>query len=94
MVAYELALRAGIGWLIEYRRPPRAMLRYVNAFFETSIPTLMLFIAVSLMGPRDALGSPAFLLYFFFIKLSILRLEMRLCLFTGMVAAAEHFIFA
>ena len=26
---------AGIGWLIEYRRPPRAMLRYVNAFFET-----------------------------------------------------------
>ena len=26
--------------------------------------------------------------------LSILRLEMRLCPFTGMVAAAEHFIFA
>ena len=37
------------------------------------------------MGPRDALGSPAFLLYVFFILLSILRLEMRFCLFTGML---------
>jgi adenylate cyclase len=54
----------------------------------------MLFMAVSLMGPRDALGSPAFLLYFFFILLSILRLDVRLCLFTGLVAAVEHFIFA
>ena len=94
MVAYELALRAGIGWLLEHSRQPHAMLRYVNAFFETSIPTLMLFMAVSLMGPRDALGSPTFLLYFFFILLSILRLEIRLCLFTGLVAAVEHFIFA
>ena len=94
VVAYELALRAAIGWLIEHGRQPHATLRYVNAFFETSIPTLMLSIAVSLMGPRDALGSPAFLFYFFFILLSILRLEMRLCLFTGLVAAVEHFIFA
>ena len=46
------------------------------------------------MGARDALGSPAFLLYFFFILLSILRLDIRLCLFTGLVAAVEHFIFA
>lgn len=54
----------------------------------------MLFTAVSLMGARDALGSPAFLLYFFFILLSILQLDVRLCLFTGLVAAVEHFIFA
>ncbi len=94
VVAYELAVRAAIGWLMEHGRQPHATLRYVNAFFETSIPTLMLSIAVSLMGPRDALGSPAFLFYFLFILLSILRLEMRLCLFTGLVAAVEHFIFA
>ena len=94
MVAYEWALRALIGWLIEHRRQPNVALRYLNAFIETSIPTVMLFIAVSLMGPRDAFGSPAFLLYFFFILLSILRLDARLCLFTGLVAAVEHFIFA
>jgi adenylate cyclase len=94
MAAYEWALRALIGWLIEHRRQPNVGLRYLNAFFETSIPTVMLFIAVSLMGPRDAFGSPAFLLYFFFILLSILRLDARLCFFTGLVAAVEHFIFA
>ena len=93
VAVYEWALRAAIGWLIEHRRPPNAALRFVNAFIETSIPTVMLFMAVSLMGPRDALGSPAFLLYFFFILLSILRLDVKLCLFTGLVAAVEHFIF-
>ncbi len=93
VAAYEWALRAAIGWLIEHRRQPNIALRFVNAFVETSIPTVMLFMAVSLMGPRDALGSPAFLLYFFFILLSILRLDVRLCLFTGLVAAVEHFIF-
>jgi adenylate cyclase len=93
VAAYEWALRAAIGWLIEHRRQPNIALRFVNAFVETSVPTVMLFMAVSLMGPRDALGSPAFLLYFFFILLSILRLDVRLCLFTGLVAAVEHFIF-
>jgi adenylate cyclase len=93
VAAYEWALRATIGWLIKHRRQPNTTLRYLNAFVETSIPTVMLFIAVSLMGPRDALGSPAFLLYFFFILLSILRLDIRLCLFTGLVAAVEHFLF-
>jgi adenylate cyclase len=93
VAAYEWVLRTAIGWLIEHRRQPNLALRYLNAFLETSIPTVMLFIAVSLMGARDALGSPAFLLYFFFILLSILRLDIRLCLFTGLVAAVEHFLF-
>jgi adenylate cyclase len=94
VIAYEWALRAGIGWLIEHRRQPDVAHRFLNAFVETSIPTVMLFMAVSFMGPRDALGSPAFLLYFFFILLSILQLDMRLCLFTGLVAAVENCIFA
>jgi adenylate cyclase len=94
MIAYEWGLRAGLGWLIEHRRQPPVALRFLNAFLEMSIPTAMLFMAVSFIGPRDALGSPAFLLYFFFILLSILQLDMRLCLFIGLVAAVEHFIFA
>jgi adenylate cyclase len=94
VAAYEWALRAAIGWLIEHRHQPNTTLRYLNAFLETSIPTVMLFMATPLMGPRDALGSPAFLLYFFFILLSILRLDIRLSVFTGFVAAMEHFLFA
>jgi adenylate cyclase len=94
VAAYEWALRGGIGWLIEHQRQPNAAVRFLNALFETSIPTVMLFMAVSFMGPRDALSSPAFLLYFFFILLSILQLDMRLCLFTGSIAAVEYFVFA
>ncbi|MGE5220347.1 MAG: adenylate/guanylate cyclase domain-containing protein [Chloroflexota bacterium] len=94
VIGYEWALHRGMGWLIEHRRQPHVVFRFLNAFLETSIPTVMLFMAVSFMGPRDALGSPAFLLYFFFILLSILQLDARLCLFTGLVAATEHFFFA
>lgn len=92
--AYELSLRAAIGRLIRQGRRPAVAQRFLNALIETSIPTLMLFMAVSFIGARDALGSPAFLLYFFFILLSILQLDFRLCLFTGLVAAVEHFLFA
>ena len=94
VIAYELALRAAIARLIRQGRQPATAQRFLNALIETSIPTLMLFLAVSFMGARDALGSPAFLLYFFFILLSILQLDFRLCLFTGLVAAVEHFLFA
>ena len=41
VAAYEWTLRAGIGWLIEHRRRPNLALRFVNAFVETSIPTLV-----------------------------------------------------
>src|SRR5207248_2173036 len=80
VVAYEWALRAGIGWLIEHRRQPHVAFRFLNALVETSIPTALLYMAVSFLGPRDALGSPAFLLYFFCILLSILQFDPPLCL--------------
>jgi adenylate cyclase len=94
VTAYELGLRAGIDWLIAHRREPNDLHRFLNALIEISIPTVMMFMAVTLIGPRDALGSPAFLLYFFFILLSILQLDPRLCLFTGLVAALQNFLFA
>lgn len=91
---YEWFMRGAIGRRIDSGRQPSAPLRYLNALVETSIPTALLFIANALMGPRDALGSPAFLLYFFFILLSILQLDARLCWFTGLVAGLEHLVFA
>lgn len=94
MIGYELTLRAVIDSLIKRRRQPPVAYRFLNALIETSLPTALLFMAVSFMGPRDALGSPAFLLYFFFILLSILQLDIRLCIFIGLVAAIEHFVLA
>jgi adenylate cyclase len=94
MAAYEAALRTGIGWLIKQQRHPPVALRYLNAFIETSIPTILVYVATSFMGVRDALAGPPVLLYFLFILLSILRLDVRLSLFTGVVAATEYFLLA
>jgi adenylate cyclase len=63
--------------------------RYLGAFIETSLPSLLLVVHMSNMGAVPALGFVAPLLYFVFIILSTLRLDFWLSTFTGFVAAAE-----
>ena len=63
--------------------------RYVGAFIETSLPSLVLVVHMNNMGAVPALGFVAPLLYFVFIVLSTLRLDFWLSTFTGFVAAAE-----
>ena len=63
--------------------------RYVGAFIETSLPSLVLLVHMNNMGAVPALGFVAPLLYFVFIILSTLRLDFWLSTFTGFVAAAE-----
>src|SRR2546423_564072 len=63
--------------------------RYVDAFIETSLPSLLLVAHMSNMGAAPALGFVAQLFYFVFIILSTLRLDFWLSTFTGFVAAAE-----
>ena len=65
------------------------MRRYVDAFIETSLPSLLLVAHMSNMGAAPALGFVAPLFYFVFIILSTLRLDFWLSTFTGFVAAAE-----
>src|SRR5215831_19053951 len=63
--------------------------RYVGAFIETSLPSLVLVVHMNNMGAVQALGFVGPLLYFVFIILSTLRLDFWLSTFTGFVAAAE-----
>ncbi|MCP3368133.1 adenylate/guanylate cyclase domain-containing protein [Bradyrhizobium cajani] len=63
--------------------------RYVGAFIETSLPTLILILQIRSMGASQALGFVLPLVYFIFIILSTLRLDFWLSTFTGFVAAAE-----
>jgi adenylate cyclase len=70
-------------------KPPR-IARYVNALVETSIPTLGLVLGVQVSSPAYLLVLPITWFYFVFILLSTLRLDFRLCAFTGIVAAAEY----
>lgn len=70
--------------------------RYVNAFIETSLPTVLLILLIYMRPdyPLYNLISPPFSAYFLFIILSGLRLNFKLSVFTGLVAGIEYFILA
>ena len=65
-------------------------LRYLNAFVETSVPSILILLVSREINPQYVLQSPLGLLYAVFIVLARLRLAFRLCVFTGLVAAAEY----
>jgi len=90
LLCYELAVRHLIGrWLGQGKGVPGA-LRYLNAFVETSVPTILIVLVSREIDPVYVLQSASSLLYAVFIVLSTLRLDFRLCVFTGLVAAAEY----
>ncbi|KRQ11232.1 adenylate/guanylate cyclase domain-containing protein [Bradyrhizobium manausense] len=63
--------------------------RYIGAFIETSLPTLILILQIRSMGAGPALGFVLPFVYFIFVILSTLRLDFWLSTFTGFVAASE-----
>ena len=90
LLCYELAIRHLIGrWLRRGKGVPGA-LRYLNAFVETSVPSVLILLVSREINPQYVLQSPLGLLYAVFIVLATLRLDFRLCVFTGLVAAAEY----
>jgi adenylate cyclase len=90
LVCYELAIRFRMGrWLEQGWSVPGA-LRYLNAFVETSVPSVLIYIVARETSPLYVLQSAAGFLYSVFIVLSTLRLDFRLSVFTGLVAAAEY----
>jgi adenylate cyclase len=71
------------------RRPPQPAI-YCIAFIETSFPTAILLVFSRVMDPMLALTLTPTHHYYFFILLSTLRLNPRLCIFTGAVASLEY----
>ena len=93
-LALLLCYEAAILWVLG-RRPAgesgvRAALRYLNAFIEASVPSVIILAVASEISPVFVLQSAAILLYAVFIVLSTLLLDYRLSAFTGLVAAAEY----
>lgn len=64
--------------------------QYVTLFLEVSIPTLFIYILAQFHLPVHALLSSRILIYFIFIILSALTLDIKLCIFTGLVAALQY----
>lgn len=90
LLCYELAVRHLIGrWLRRGASVPMA-LRYVNAFVETSVPSIIIVLVARETNPVHVLQSAGGFLYAVFIVLSTLRLDFRLSVFTGLVAAVEY----
>ena len=90
LLCYELALRHLIGgWLRRGKAVPGA-LRYLNALVETSVPSILIYLVSHEIDPQYVLQSPLSVLYAVFIVLSTLRLDFRLSVFTGLVAAVEY----
>lgn len=89
-LGYELAAFLAFRYFLRRGRPVPMSSRFANALIETSIPTFMVLAFIDLVHPLEALYSPPTYAYFFFIMLSTLRLDYRLCVFTGVVAALEY----
>src|SRR4029079_1889925 len=90
LFCYELAIRFRIGRWLEQGRSVPGPLRYLNAFVETSVPSILIHLLARETEPVHVLQSAAGFLYVVFIVLSTLRLDFRLSVFTGLVAAAEY----
>jgi adenylate cyclase len=63
-----------------------------NAFSEVTLLSLLLIFIVEYSGQTIILQSPATLTYFIFIVLSTLRLNFKLSVFTGLLAALEFIL--
>jgi adenylate cyclase len=91
---YLMAERTMIDRLLRKQLRPFNALKYFSAFVETSIPTAGMIVGSVFLGPIYTLFTPAAFLYPLFISLSALRLNVRLCIFTGTVAGVEYTLLA
>lgn len=94
MMLYEGVLRLRIGRLIQKSKLPTWVFRYSNVLVETSVPSVLLLLLASAMGPWQAMASATPLLYPLFIFLAALYLDFWVCVFAGAVAATEFWLFA
>jgi len=90
LVLYEFIAYQAFGWFLKRKKEPPVFGRIGNAFIETSVPFFAMFIFGLDFTPAEALVSPPAFVYYFFIFLSILRLNFWLCLWTGFIAAAGY----
>jgi adenylate cyclase len=93
-VTYELFAAGLLTIFIRRGRNFPVLGRYVNAFVETSFPTVLLYLLAGYLFAPAVFGTWTALLYFLFIILSTLRLNFALSAFTGAVAAVELFALA
>jgi adenylate cyclase len=89
IIVYETVVHFFIGKKMRVFFHHRSVFGYLNAFSEVTLLTLLFIFIVEYSGQTVILMAPATLTYFLFIVLSTLRLNFRLSVFTGGLAAIE-----
>jgi adenylate cyclase len=89
IIIYETVVHFFIGKKLRVFFHHRSVFGYLNAFSEVTLLTLLFIFIVEYSGQTVILMAPATLTYFLFIVLSTLRLNFRLSVFTGGMAAIE-----
>src|SRR5262249_31650531 len=92
MTIYLLGERALLGYLTRKQRRIPPIHRYVTALIETSSPTAAVIVTATYADPSSTLATVPVVIYPVFIVLSALRLNFRLSVFTGAVAAIQYFL--
>ncbi len=69
-----------------------AVFPYVTACIEMTLPSVGILIISEGIPPIEVLSGPPILVYGLFIVLSALRLDFRLCLYTGTLAALNYLV--
>ncbi|HTR85875.1 MAG TPA: adenylate/guanylate cyclase domain-containing protein [Reyranella sp.] len=93
-VAYEFAALLFLRYRIARDRDFPTYGRFANALIETTLPSVIIYLLARDMDPRAVFAFWPPMLYFVFIVLSILRLDFRLSLWTGAVAAVQQYALA
>ncbi len=90
LILYSLQFSYLILQDIKAGRKCKVWRHYLTAFAETSIPTVGMLLLAQIYQPVTPLFTPIPFVYFYFIILSALRLNFKVCVFTGTVAAVEY----
>ena len=94
-VGLFLVLRsAGLYFFCDYRiKNDKGLfkpLHYSNSFFESTIPTIVLIIFAEGVDSRMAFITPAVFLYFIFVFMSVLELNPKISIYTGVFAGLQY----
>lgn len=90
IIIYEAFIHFFIGKKMRMFFHHRSIFGYVNSFSEISLLTVLFIFIVEYSGQTVILQAPATLTYFLFIVLSTLRLNFKLSVFSGGLAAIQY----
>ncbi len=92
LIIYEALVHYLLGKGIKYSLLDPKIFGYFNSFSEVTLLSLLLVFIIEYSGQTIILQAPATLTYFIFIVLSTFRLNFRLSVFTGSLAALEYIL--